>query len=102
MASGRKGAFHTADIPLVFDNVHAAGSRTKGPGAQAVADRMSDAFIALAREGDPSHAGLPRWDRYELPTRQTLLFDVEPRIANDPRGDERAFFAAIPYIQPGT
>ena len=101
-ASGRKGAFHTADIPLVFDNVNAAGSRTKGPGAQTVADRMSDAFIALARTGDPNHAGLPRWDRYELPTRQTLLFDVEPRMANDPRGHERTFFSAIPYIQPGT
>jgi para-nitrobenzyl esterase len=101
-ASGRKGAFHTADIPLVFDNVNAAGSRTKGPGAQTVADQMSDAFIALARTGDPSHAGLPRWDRYELPTRQTMLFDVEPRMANDPRGDQRAFFSAIPYIQPGT
>ncbi|MNS04880.1 Para-nitrobenzyl esterase [compost metagenome] len=101
-ASGRKGAFHTADIPLVFDNVNAAGSRTKGQGAQTVADQMSDAFIALARTGDPNHAGLPRWDRYELPTRQTMLFDVEPRMANDPRGDQRAFFSAIPYIQPGT
>ena len=57
---------------------------------------------SLARDGDPNHAGLPRWDRYELPTRQTLLFDVETRMANDPRGDERAFFAAIPYVQPGT
>jgi len=101
-ASGRKGAFHTADIPLAFDNVDAAGSRTKGPGAQGVADQMSDAFIALARTGDPNHAGLPRWDRYELPTRQTLLFDVEPRMVNDPRGDERTFFSAIPYVQPGT
>ena len=41
--------------------------------------------------------------RHELrwSTGQTLLFDVEPRMANDPRGDERAFFSAIPYIQPG-
>ena len=101
-ASGRKGAFHTADIPLVFDNLKAPGSRTDGPGAQGLADRMSDAFIALARAGDPNHAGLPRWDRYELPMRQTLLFDVETRMANDPRGDERAFFSAIPYVQPGT
>jgi para-nitrobenzyl esterase len=102
MASGRTGAFHTADIPLVFDNVGAEGSRTTGPGAQAVADRMSEAFIALARNGDPNHAGLPRWDRYELPRRQTMLFDVRTRMADDPRGDERAFFAAIPYVQPGT
>jgi len=102
LANGRTGAFHTADIPLVFDNVEAEGSRTRGPGAQAVSDMMSDAFIALARSGDPNHAGLPQWDGYDLARRQTMLFDVEPRMADDPRGDERAFFSAIPYIQPGT
>ena len=102
MTSGRRGAFHGADIPLVFDNVGIPESRTRGPGAQGVADRMSDAFVALAAKGDPNHAGLPRWDRYELPRRQTMLFDVESRMADDPRGDERAFFAMIPYVQPGT
>lgn len=98
-ASGRKGAFHTADIPLVFDNVAVGASE---PGAQTVADTMSDAFIALARDGDPNHAGLARWERYDLPRRQTMLFDVVSRQADDPRGDEREFFSAIPYIQPGT
>ncbi len=102
MASGRTGAFHTADIPLVFDNVETASSRTRGPGAQQVADRMSDAFIALAAKGDPNHAGLARWDKYELLRRQTMLFDADSRMADDPRGDERAFFSKIPYVQPGT
>ena len=102
MPSGRKGAFHTADIALVFDNVAIPESRVNGPGAQTVSDMMSDAFIALARDGDPNHAAMPRWDRYELPRRQTMLFDVQARMADDPRGDERTFFSAIPYIQPGT
>lgn len=102
MESGRKGAFHTADIPLVFDNVAARGSRTTGPQAQAVADQMADAFIALARNGDPNHAGLPMWERYDLERRQTLLFDARSILADDPRGDERRFFSAIPYVQPGT
>lgn len=102
LASGRTGAFHTADISLAFDNIRAKGSRTDGPGAQSVADQMSDAFIALARNGDPNHAGLPPWDRYAPPRRQTMLFDVRSRMTDDPRGDERALFAAIPYVQPGT
>jgi len=100
--SGRVGAFHTADIPLVFNTLGTRGAPTYGPGAQAVSDRLSDAFIALARHGDPNHSGLSSWAQYELPQRQTMLFDVEPQMVNDPRGDERAFFAAIPYIQPGT
>ncbi|RZJ19695.1 MAG: carboxylesterase/lipase family protein [Brevundimonas sp.] len=102
LANGRRGAFHTADIPLVFDNVAAEGSRTRGPGAQEVADRMADAFIALARSGDPNHPGLPRWAPYGLERRQTMLFDVDSRMADDPRRDERRFFARIPYVQPGT
>lgn len=102
LANGRRGAFHTADIPLVFDNVAAEGSRTRGPGAQAVADRMADAFIALARSGDPNHPGLPPWAPHDLARRQTLLFDTDSRMAEDPRGDERRFFARIPYVQPGT
>lgn len=102
MPSGRKGAFHTADIPLVFDNVALPESRVNGPGAQTVSDAMRKAFVALARDGDPNHSGLPRWDQYELPRRQTMLFDVASQMADDPRGDERQFFSAIPYIQPGT
>lgn len=102
LASGRRGAFHTADIPLVFDNVAAEGSRTRGPGAQGVADRMADAFIALARSGDPNHPGLPQWEPYGLERRQTMLFDLDSRLADDPRGDERRFFARVPYVQPGT
>ena len=100
LSNGRSGAFHTADIALVFDNV--ARSEAHGPGAQAVSNAMADAFIALARNGNPNHAGLPEWTPYGLGNRETMLFDVNSRMANDPRGDEREFFARIPYIQPGT
>jgi para-nitrobenzyl esterase len=63
---------------------------------------MADAFIAFARTGDPNSRGLPAWHRYELPRRQTMLLDDEPRLVDDPRGAERRLFAAIPYIQQGT
>ncbi|MGE1095275.1 hypothetical protein, partial [Pseudomonas zeae] len=47
-AGGLLGAFHTLDIPLVFDNVDAPGART-GVSAEArrLAGVMADAFIAL-------------------------------------------------------
>ena len=99
---GRRGAMHTDDIPLAFDNVDATGSRAQGPTAQPMAERLSKAFVALARDGDPNHAGLPAWDRYSLERRQTMIMDVECRMEDDPRGGERRLFAAIPYIQPGT
>ena len=102
LENGRSGAFHTVDIPLAFDNADAAGARVTGPGAHAVAARLSEAFIAFARSGDPNHAGLPVWTPYGLTNRETMVFDVETRLENDPRGAERRFFARTPYVQPGT
>ena len=100
---GRYGAMHTMDIPLVFDNTSQPGSLTgTGEAAQKVADRMSDAFVAFARSGDPNHAGLPQWRPYDLTNRSTMLFDAVCRLADDPRGGERRLFAQVPYIQRGT
>lgn len=103
LEEGRLGALHALDIPLAFRNVAAPGSLTgSGADAQAVADRMSDAFIAFARTGNPNHAGLPEWRPYELQSRSTMVFDVQPHAENDPRGAERLLFAQVPYIQRGT
>lgn len=99
---GRRGAMHTDDIPLALDNVMATGSRAEGPEAQGMADRLSKAFVALARDGDPNHSGLPSWTAYDLTRRQTMIMDAPARMEDDPRGAERRLFAAIPYIQPGT
>ena len=93
---------HTDDIPLALDNVMATGSRAQGPQAQGMADRLSRAFVALARDGDPNHTGLPAWTPYDLSRRQTMIMDEPARMEDDPRGGERRLFAAIPYIQPGT
>lgn len=100
---GRFGAFHTLDIPLVLDTTDRPGSRTgDGDDARQVAASMSEALIAFARHGDPHHAGLPRWDRYSLDRRETMLFDRTPRQADDPRGGERELYRQAPFIQRGT
>jgi para-nitrobenzyl esterase len=97
------GAPHTMDIPLVFGNLVAEGSITgDGPEARAVSDRMSRAFIALARNGGPAHDGIPAWEPFTLPRRQTMIFDALTRMDDDPRGAERLIFARVPYVQPGT
>ncbi|MCF8503283.1 MAG: carboxylesterase/lipase family protein [Caulobacter sp.] len=94
---GKWGAPHTLDIPLVFGTLEAPGSITGAAAdARAVSDAMQDAFIAFARTGDPG------WAPYTLPRRQTKIFDVPPRLEDDPRGAERELFARVPYIQPGT
>lgn len=100
---GKFGAFHTLDIPLVFDNIRQPGSRTgEGADAQRVADAMSQALLAFARHGDPNHAGLPRWEPYSLARRETMLFDADSRLAHDPRGGERRLYQQVPFVQRGT
>jgi len=103
LENGRYGAQHAMDIPLVFDNVAAPHSLTGNtPQAQKTADQMSDAFIVFAKTGNPNHGGIPEWKPYELATRSTMVFDATSQLVDDPRGEERKLFAAVPYIQRGT
>ncbi len=99
---GKFGAPHASDIQLVFDNIAKPGATAIGPQAQTMADMMSEAFIAFARSGVPAARTLPRWEAYDLARRQTMIFDVPPRMEDDPRGAERRLFAKVPYVQPGT
>jgi para-nitrobenzyl esterase len=100
---GKWRAPHTLDIPLVFDNIAKEGSITgTGPDAQRMADQMSNAFIAFARNGNPNHDGIPKWDQYTLPRRATMVFNTPSTLVNDPRGAERRLFEKVPFIQQGT
>ena len=101
-AGGVLGAFHTLDIGLVFANTHLASARTGAtPDAASLAGAMADAFIRLARSGDPNGGMLPHWPRFTIDERATMIFDRTIRVEHDPRGAERRLLAPIPYIKPG-
>lgn len=100
---GKWKAPHALDIPLVFDNVKYGASQTGDtPQAQKVADFMSEALLAFARSGNPNTPSLPKWPEFDVRDRATMIFDLPPRVENDPRGNERKLFAPVVYIQPGT
>jgi para-nitrobenzyl esterase len=80
-------AAHGSEIAFVFSN--ATASPTARPGAKAVEDAMSEAWIAFARTGNPNHAGLPTWPTYDAQNRATMVFETQSRIVNDPRAPER-------------
>ncbi|HET7811314.1 MAG TPA: carboxylesterase/lipase family protein [Steroidobacteraceae bacterium] len=100
---GKWGACHTLDIPLVFGTLAAPGSLTgDGDEARRVSATMQQSLLAFARSGDPGYPGLPRWEPYTLPRRQTLVINVDSRLVDDPRGAERELFAKVPFVQQGT
>ncbi|MAT83283.1 MAG: carboxylesterase [Gammaproteobacteria bacterium] len=81
---------HTLDIPFMFANVDRAVALTgDGPGARALEDQMSGAWIAFARTGRPGHGGLPDWPAYDAASRPAMVFDVPPRVVQDPNREVR-------------
>lgn len=93
---GKYKACHGLDLALMFNNV-ALSNRMTGTGNEAywLAEQMSGAYLAFARNGNPSHPKIPEWPPYQLPGRATMIFDVVPKIENDPRGEEREMFSEI-------
>jgi para-nitrobenzyl esterase len=96
-------AQHMTDIPLAFDNTDKPGAITgNSERARQMAAVMSETFIAFAKTGNPNNSTIPAWTAYSLERRETMVFDLPPRLANDPRGEERRLFETVPYIQSGT
>ena len=84
---GLLGATHALEICFVFDNVHAApGLIPAGSYPPDLAAQMSEAWIAFARSGDPSHPDLPDWPAYDADERATMIFDESCSLASDPPG----------------
>jgi para-nitrobenzyl esterase len=91
---GKYKAMHMAEIPFVFDNIANAEAMThKLPEAQTLADKMSSAWIAFAKSGNPATKELPQWSPYSADHRATMIFDNNPRVENDPARELREFWA---------
>jgi para-nitrobenzyl esterase len=88
---------HALDIGFVFDNVAKSESMSGiGPEQQRMAELMSETWLAFARHGDPNSAAVPAWPPYDAKRRATLIFDLTPRVVDDPRAGERALFRRTP------
>jgi para-nitrobenzyl esterase len=100
---GRLKSMHCMEIPFVFDNLEAGKIYTGiSPAAQRLADRMSAAWVAFARTGNPSHKGIPQWPAFDSTKRPTMVFGDEAKVVNDPGGEERLALKAIRERQAAT
>ncbi len=93
---GRYKAPHTIEIPFAFLNLEASRLTASAADAPALAEQVSGAWLAFARTGTPNAPSLPQWPAFDAEHRQTMVFDKESRVANDPIGAQRvAMFAAL-------
>jgi para-nitrobenzyl esterase len=93
---GRLMAHHALEIAFVFANTDKAPAMSGGgPKAAALARKMSDAWVAFARTGNPNTASLPEWPAYDATTRATMMFDDVCAVENDPGEAERRLWQTI-------
>jgi len=91
---GKLKSPHALEIPFVFDNVATDRLSGETPTKFALAEKMSKAWLAFARSGDPNHGGIPKWPGYSAEQRATMIFDNECKVAHDPCGAERRAWSA--------
>jgi para-nitrobenzyl esterase len=94
---GRLKSPHTIEIPFAFDNVQISRQLTGGGAdAMALADKLSDTWIAFARTGDPNTPKLPHWPAFNAAERPTMVINNESKVVGDPLREQRlAMFHAL-------
>ena len=87
---GRPMAFHCAELAFCFDNTERCETMTGGgQRAQALADKVSGAWLNFARSGNPNHADLPHWPAVAPDKAPTMIFDDTCKLADDPDNKSR-------------
>lgn len=75
---------HCMEIPFVFNNVLRHASMTGGGAeAQALGEKMSNAWLNFARTGNPNAEGLPTWEPYTIEKGATMYFNNTSEIKNN-------------------
>ncbi|MBN8822927.1 MULTISPECIES: carboxylesterase family protein [unclassified Spirosoma] len=82
---GMYKSMHCMEIPFAFNNIARCEEMTGGgKDAYALADKMSNAWIAFARTGNPNNKSLPNWPQYNAQNGATMLFDNTCQVKNHP------------------
>lgn len=89
-------ACHVLEIPFVFDTVDDIAITGGRPDKYGLRDCVNGAWIAFARSGNPTHAGIPKWEPYSAQRRSTMILDVPCRVEVDPYREELAAWEGIP------
>ena len=88
------GAFHSCDIPYVFDNITVFPWRVTEADQQ-VAKLTADYWANFIKTGNPNGAGLPVWPSNRDAASPCLRVDTTCRVENDIDGERHRFLATL-------
>jgi para-nitrobenzyl esterase len=87
---------HTIEVQFAFNNIALGGPLiSQRQDAHALAARVSAAWVAFARSGNPAVASLPAWPAYSAARRDTMLFNTDSRVVQDPGRDSRVVMERV-------
>src|SRR4029077_10920364 len=93
---GKLKGLHTLETPFVFENLDVRKAMTgSGQDRYALSDKMSRAWVAFARTGNPNYKGLANWPAFTADQRASMILNNECKTVNDPGKEERLALAAI-------
>ena len=90
---------HNMEWPFAFDNTELCAKITGGGKRPlALADKVSDAWIAFARTGNPNTPKLPHWPEFNAEDRPTMVINDEIKMVKDPLKEQRiAMYQLLNY-----
>ena len=92
----RYGAYHTAEIPYVFDNFGVSTSphanRDYDVRDRALSETFASYWITFAAAGNPNDLGLRRWPAYDRDADEALVFGNTIEVRSGIRQERLDFF----------
>jgi len=90
--NGKYGAMHALEISFVFgafweDYLFTFPKKTDE--TEALSEKMMNAWVSFAKTGNPNHTGIPIWPSYDIEKRNTIIFDKNIELWDDPLSKER-------------
>lgn len=86
-----KGA-HGTDLFMVWQLPQMLKALPATAPRQRLATAVHDAWVSFIKTGTPTAEDLPKWPKYDIEKRQTMIFNDTSTIESDPRKDERVIW----------
>ncbi|HEY33424.1 MAG TPA: carboxylesterase/lipase family protein [Dehalococcoidia bacterium] len=94
MLDGAMGAHHALELGFLFGN-YGEGWGGSGPAADALSRNIQDAWLAFARNGNPSCESVGTWPPYDE-RRPTMIIREECHVEDAPYDEERRAWDSVP------